>query len=290
MKEEKSILNSNLSVNNKVSSYEKAAKTLVSIGAIILLTGMVIFYIPEAEINRFGVFGEFFGGIVGSFWALAGVVLFYAALKKQGDEFLMQREQLELQRKELKLQRVETELQRKEFERQTQQLVTQNETLAIQKFENTFFHLLSLHNDIVNSNESRDLGKKWAKSLYVRFIGHYQRIRQRDEELSSIEAVKKAYERFPKRVEYLDRYFNNLRYLINFIDKSNISDKNFYTDVIKAQFTVHELLFFFYYGISDFCDKEYRNVLQNYSMFSTMPLDELIDRTHKSMYSDDAFC
>lgn len=290
MENENNRIDLNTAGQEKVNNYERAAKYLITIGGIILLSGVVIFYLPEAEINRFGAFGEYFGGIVGSFWALAGVVLFYAALKKQGLEFLMQREQLELQRKELKLQRVETELQRKEFERQTQQLVTQNETLAIQKFENTFFHLLNLHNDIVNSNEARDLGKKWAKSLYVRFIGHYQRIRQRDEALSSMEAVKKAYERFPKRLEYLDRYFNNLRYLINFIDKATIPNKKFYTDVIKAQFTVHEMLFFFYYGVSDFCDDEYRNVLEKYSMFSSMPLDELIDRSHKDIYSDEAFC
>lgn len=89
------------------------------------------------------------------------------------------REELKLQRNELKLQRYETELQRKEFERQTQELKNQNKTLLVQKFENTFFNLLGLHNEFVNSNESRDLGKKWAKTLYIRFIGNVSRVSER---------------------------------------------------------------------------------------------------------------
>ena len=121
------------------------AGILVIGGLTIVIAGIGFFFIKNS-INHelLSEYAQFIGGIVGSFWSLAGVALFYAALRRQGMEFEVQREQLEMQREELvlqrdelKLQRFETELQRKEFERQTEQLMMQNSTLAIQKFENT---------------------------------------------------------------------------------------------------------------------------------------------------------
>lgn len=61
-----------------------------------------------------GNVGDFFGGVIGSFWALAGVFLLFLTLK-------MQREELANQRTELQNTR---------------------EVFEIQKFENTFFNLL----------------------------------------------------------------------------------------------------------------------------------------------------
>lgn len=288
------------SVNKKLEKisvkYEKFANAFIYIGVFLFISGIVIFMLPHQYHDKFGAFGEFFGGIIGSFWSLAGVFLFYSALKNQAMEFDAQREQLDLQRDELKLQRnelrlqrYETELQRKEFERQTQQLVAQNETLSVQKFENTFFHLLSLHNDIVSSNEARDLGKKWAKTLYIRFIGNYQRIAERQKDLDKKELICKAYMIFPKRIEYLDRYFNNLTYCFKFIELSNIPNKKFYVSLIRAQLTVHEQLFLFYFGISEFSDETLIKILEENNFFEELPTDELIEINHLQFYDKSAF-
>lgn len=285
-----------IEINNAGKFYEKGSTLAIVIGALFFLGGAFVFLSQDTSLDKYGAFGEFFGGIIGSFWSLAGVLLFYAALKTQSKEFVVQRQQLELQRdelklqrNELKLQRYETELQRKEFERQTEQLIRQNATLAVQKFENTFFHLLGLHNDIVNSNESRELGKKWAKELYLRFIGNYQRVASREEDLNKVELVQKAYRIFPKRVEYFDRYFNNLYYVLNFIHRSNIQDKYFYASIVRAQLTVFEQLFLFYFGLSDFSNLEFKEILQTYHFFEELPLDELIDMSHTQYYTQDAF-
>ena len=48
-----------------------------------------------------------------------------------------------LQRTELKMQREELAAQREEFSQQ-------NETMRLQRFENTFFHMMELQQDIVN--------------------------------------------------------------------------------------------------------------------------------------------
>jgi hypothetical protein len=295
-KKKEDLQTEDLDINKAGKFYEKSSTVAIAIGALFFVAGAIIFLNQDSNLEQYGAFGEFFGGIIGSFWSLAGVLLFYAALKTQSKEFIVQRQQLEMQRKELKLQRnelklqrYETELQRKEFERQTEQLIHQNATLAVQKFENTFFHLLGLHNDIVNSNEARELGKKWAKELYLRFIGNYQRISAREEELNKLELIQKAYHLFPKRIEYFDRYFNNLYYVLKFIHRSNMEDKHFYASIVRAQLTVFEQLFLFYYGISDFSTQEFKEILQTYHFFEEIPLDELIDMSHTEYYSQDAF-
>lgn len=80
------------------------------------------------DADRVSKFGDFIGGIVGSIWSLAGIILFYVALN--------------LQRKEFRLQRQELRATRNIFEEQARQL-------KVQQRENTFFHLLDNHRNLV---------------------------------------------------------------------------------------------------------------------------------------------
>ena len=76
-----------------------------------------------------GQFGDMFGVINSLFSGLAFGGIIYT--------ILLQREELKAQREELKLTK--------------QEFITQNETLRLQRFENTFFNLLNVHNKIVDS-------------------------------------------------------------------------------------------------------------------------------------------
>lgn len=76
-----------------------------------------------------GTIGDMFGSINALYSGLAFAGIIFTIL---------------LQRKELSFQRQELKQTRKEFE-------IQNETLKLQRFENTFFNLLTLHHQIVDS-------------------------------------------------------------------------------------------------------------------------------------------
>lgn len=76
-----------------------------------------------------GTFGDMFGGLNTLFSGFAFLGIIITIL---------------LQKKDLKLQSDELKLTRKEFE-------IQNDTLKTQKFENTFFNLLSIHHQIVEN-------------------------------------------------------------------------------------------------------------------------------------------
>jgi hypothetical protein len=81
-----------------------------------------------SDLEGRGLFGDKFGSINALFSGLAFAGIIFTIF---------------LQKRELALQREELEETRKEF-------IQQNETLKKQRFENTFFQLLRLHNDIVD--------------------------------------------------------------------------------------------------------------------------------------------
>ncbi len=91
-----------------------------------------------------GQFGDQFGSVNALFsgFALAGII--YTIV---------------LQKKELSLQREELKDTRKEFK-------IQNITLKKQRFENTFFQLLTLHNDIVENMNIDVFDGKYEKRKF----------------------------------------------------------------------------------------------------------------------------
>ena len=99
---------------------------------------------PE-EMAQTGQVGDFIGGVIGSIWALAGVFLYFSALK--------------LQQQELKSQREE--------------MATSQKLLDQQLFEGTFFNLLKAQENIRNGIH--------AYFLWIN-IDNYSRIEERKEE------------------------------------------------------------------------------------------------------------
>lgn len=91
---------------------------------------------PQDILITPGVFGDSSGAINALFSALAFAGVIFA--------IILQKKELQLQREELKQTREELEGQKHEFEQQ-------NETLKRQRFENTFFNMLSLQQEIVNN-------------------------------------------------------------------------------------------------------------------------------------------
>lgn len=75
-----------------------------------------------------GIIGDFIGGVIGTVWSFAGVILFFLALR--------------LQSKELSLQLEEMKNTRNVFQ--------------VQQFESTFFNLLKTQNEIRQSIELRE--------------------------------------------------------------------------------------------------------------------------------------
>ena len=133
----RSVFYSNYAMTNKdYSAKIWVIPVLVFVGVIILYAmfwWIVDSSITDAQLR--GVFGDKFGAVNALFsgLAFAGLII----------TLFLQKSELALQREELQLTREEMKSQRSEF-------VKENETLKLQRFENLFYNMLNLQQEIVN--------------------------------------------------------------------------------------------------------------------------------------------
>ena len=283
-------------------SYEKIAFAFIWSGLLIII--YAILSLVFREMNFLGIdsdsfqilgqFGEYIGGLVGSIWALAGVILFYETLR--------------FQRTELKLQREELQNQRSEIMEQTRQYIIQNQTLMTRKMEGTFFQLISLHNEIVdslvinfdshpslNSSGNNKVSGRYCFNLfYKNFVNHYNE----NVDLTGMTASKpndalflisKSFKAFYIEFqEDIGHYFRNLFNLALYVDKSNMSNKKFYYNIFRSLLSNYELIMLFYYCLSEHGEKM-KKLTERYALFVQLPIYELLDKRHMELFYKKAF-
>lgn len=201
--------------------------TFLGIAALLwfCLRGFLIekFINPQTEISlpNAGLVGDFIGGFVGTVFAFVGILLLYETLS----------------------------LQRKEFTESRQVFIRQ-------QFDNSFFELLRLYNDIVNKISIKN-GKetKRSREFFKLEKEKLQNAFQSQDSLSKNRRIAiKMYEDF--YVEYQEitsAYFRTLFRLYSLIDKSLISekDKAEYSKILRAQLSNSELFFIRYNAMTE---------------------------------------
>jgi hypothetical protein len=263
---------------------EANSKRLLWIGVILFFLGIVIFlwnesFFIEDKINseKLSQLGDTIGGIIGSIWSLAGVILFYVALTEQRIDIQTNKKALEAQVKALNQQIEEFELQRVELKETRKVFIEQSETLRIQRFENTFFQLLSLHHDLVDKlnfsktrfqrdtdyyekrevliQAYRDLSETIKFSNLIREHDGFGGIKETPNNPDSKEVASsrlgEAYNKFfyQDYNQTLSHYFRNIYHVFKFIYKSDLikkEKKQFYASLVRAQLSSEELFLILY--------------------------------------------
>jgi len=231
-----------------------------------------------------GTFGDMFGAVNALFSGLAFAGVIYAIL---------------LQQQELRLQRDELQLTRAELAGQKEQLQAQNETLRQQNFENTFFQLVRLHNDIVGSIDLRNrtggetiaIGRDCFKIFYERFRRQWEKSMSSDVGSNELERIEKTYLSFYEANEAeLGHYFRSLYNIVKFVDGSATKNKRLYTNLIRAQLSTFELAILFYNCLSTMGSEKFRPLIERYALLKMIPRNELINpAAHIPLYSSSAF-
>ncbi|MGP1609758.1 MAG: putative phage abortive infection protein, partial [Burkholderiales bacterium] len=189
-------------------------------------SGFLIYNYAGAER---GIFGDMFGAVNALFSGLAFVGFLYTIL---------------LQRADLKLQKHEHDLGRAEMAAQREQMVRQNDTLRLQSFENTFFQLLRLQNDIVNTIDltSTETGVVMVKGrdcfrvFYASFIARWKEQRAEDAGPEIIDRIRRTYLNFSAEIEAeAGHYFMTLYNILKYVDSSDVEHKKRYTNLVRAQ-------------------------------------------------------
>ena len=231
------------------------------VGFIILITS-VFFYLNKQQIfifdnaidsSKFSDFGTFIGGVVGPFWSLTSILLFYITLRLQRQS----------------IQDTNTKLER-------------------DRFESTFYHLLSLHNknvesiDIIRNMGNYPMlnikGRGFFKELCLCIEIDYNGARDHlgfknlEPEDKLIAIYTMAYYEF---LSELSHYFRHLYYIITFVDDSkiiNLSEKKYYLNLVRAQLSNYEMVLLAYNCISPL-GKNFKPLIVKYKLIKNIDFE-----------------
>lgn len=204
--------------------------------------------------------GDFIGGFVGVIFTLVGVILLF--------------ETLVLQRKEL------TD-SRKVFERQ--------------QFENKFFSLLNLYQEILSTlhYEAATSSTKYTGKEY--FAIHKKEIFEKYNpiEISFLKDRKQAIDSYIsnfyiKNKEYIAHYFRTLYRMFRLIETSSfdIREKEEYAKIVRGQLSEAELFFLNYNACTDQGAK-FRILIITYNLTKHLPLLERLEFKRWKLKLDD---
>jgi hypothetical protein len=291
---------------------EKFSKILLFTGLGLFIISFVLFlwndwifdFNQKVNSEKISQFGDLVGGLIGSIWALAGVILFYIALNEQRKDFTTNREVLNTQADALKQQIKEFELQRQELVETRKIYQIQSDTLKLQQFEATFFNLINLHHQIVNSidlKSSRGEGKvvksptdmlgpsieiTKGRDCFVKFTsGLYNMYGKNKRESGSLmndtDLINKSYlDYFEKHQSDLGHYFRNLYHIIKFIKNSAVEKKETYIGFIRAQLSNDEQIMLFYNCVSDKGRKDFLPMAIEFNLFKNLNPKTLFSEHH----------
>ncbi|WP_417845563.1 putative phage abortive infection protein [Thalassospira povalilytica] len=243
--------------------------------------GLLWFGIRDPEIFiSLGQWGDFFGGTLNpifTFVTLLGLLLTIA-----------------LQRKELTLTR-------KELERSANALESQSDQINAQKFENTFFQMLSMFNEIVDSIEvdhtnvkktykCRDainyicnlMNRSYSEYITTQFNASEKRPYTPTEMIDSFSTF------FIKK--YSDKtshYFRLLYNIFKFIDNSEHA-KLHHSRMVRSLLSNQELKLLFYNSLSE-PGRKFKAAAEKHALFDNLPTNELLEPNHKLYFSEKAF-
>lgn len=242
---------------------------------LILTISMTLFIGQYAENERRGTFGDMFGFANALFTGLSCIGLIITIL---------------LQRKDLNIQR--NELQK------------QTKSIHIQNFENTFFQMLTLFHNIVDTTEFTLEGQKYkSRSAFHRIVealnkSYSDLARDSDEwhfednqyEYLESENVILEYNRtYQLYKEYLSHYYRTYYHIIRFIHITDDIDKRFYISIARAQLSDHETVLFFYNGLHENGVSKFKPLIEQYTVFNNIDKNLLVNLKIMNEYSKTAF-
>lgn len=234
------------------------------------------FDVPEKN-SKEALFGDSFGAVNAliSAFAFAGVIV---SMYLQRKDLELQREALVVQQKELTQNTQALRSQQKEFE-------AQNKTMKLQRFENTFFNMLSLQQEIVNNlKHSYNKQIKWPSGNIRENESITTSGRQVFEHLYTID-LKPTIEQVgigafnTIDLNLFDHYFLHIYRIMKFVDETNLLDnkteKYSYISILRSTLSRYELVYLFYNELNpDYA--HFKELIEEYSLFNNLNKSTLV--------------
>lgn len=238
---------------------------MVAAGIVALIYVLTMWLTKDLPIGTLGQTGDYFGGILNpilSFLAFMGVLY-----------------SIQLQRSDLA-----------ENEKQT---TRQFENAERQRFETTFFQMLTVHDSIVNSLDLRkngaptSSGRDCFKAYHQRLLGQYRAAKQEGPD-DPVARIKVAYAVFWKENRqdlghYMRFLFNFIRYVdeaeIPRMASDSVDPRTKFIRVLRSQISDYELAILFYNFFSPYGEK-FRELSGRYDLLDNMPKELVLFQDH----------
>jgi len=172
----------------------------------------------------------------------------------------------------------------------------QNNIGSIQQFENTFFLMVSLHQQILQDmdihlkNKKILRGRRCFRFLYKEYIKAFEQ-QFKNSSTDHLNHISETYFAFYKRrQDKLAHYFQTLYNIIKYVNESNSGiDKKKYINLIRAQLSVYELGLLHYNCLTELGREKFKPLIEEYSLFKNMPKSILYTEEHTHLYAESAF-
>lgn len=233
-------------------------------------------YVPGgASLGELGTSGDSYGALNTLFSGLAFAGIIISIL---------------LQSKELQETRAELEGQKEQF-------ILQNASLSRQVFENTFFQLIHLHNEITGAvsqlsghfdREREVRGRKAIGFLFAKYIEKEHRTWQ--QHVPEPQNSSEEFELFHLAYhDQLGHYFRNVYQILKFVDMSEMKEKKIYTNLLRAQLSSEELALLFYNCLSEYGREKFKPLTEKYALFEHLPVYSSFSLEDARSYEATAF-
>lgn len=210
------------------------------------------YYKPRGVIllPEFGQMGDFIGGVSGTLFTLVGVILLFETLA---------------------LQRNELSESRKVFQQQ--------------QFENTFFNLLNLYNEVVKGLHYTDIntfdenvlkGKEFFERQHQDFYNNF--IPKNRINKNRKQATLDYLGFYVSTKEQTAHYFRTIYRLFKIISESNFKDeeKMKYAKIVRAQLSESECFFLHYNAYTEYGFR-FRKLINEFNIVKHLPLVEKVE-------------
>jgi Putative phage abortive infection protein len=276
------------SIEKKIRRFSLMGWVCVWLGWAIAIAGVAVYFVSSEGMEDLNLLGDFYGGSVASLWSLAALLFIFVA-------FLGQKQQLINQQREVRYNQFELRATRVELHRQREQLESQNLTLQKQRFENTFFQLINMHNSIVNdmditsSSKESETGSDCFHVIYYefrKFVKEGHTIRDYEGQ----EFMEKAWLDFYKQYESeIGHYIRNLYHILKFVNNACVEDWITYGKFIRSTLSSDELLVLFYNCHTMLGKDKFKPLIEKFNLFKNLPKEDLISIGHMNFYHQEAF-
>ncbi|MBI5218188.1 MAG: putative phage abortive infection protein [Bacteroidia bacterium] len=270
-------------IGRSISVFAKLAWVLIIIG---LLAG-IFALADKLALKQFSEISGLMGWVILALWILAGFLFLFIA-------FLSQKQQIQMNHIETKFNEIELKTTSIEHEVLKHRFNELHDSIKQERFEGTFFQLLSVHNVIVNSldiiritdNDTQIAkGRDCFSTLFQQFLQKARFVYD-----LNLEKILQHYDEFySENHADLGHYLGNLYHIIKFVDTSDIEDKGKYINFVRAQLSSYELALLFYNALSKQGRENFKPLIEKYSILKNIPKSLIIDPSHTKQFDGQAF-